>query len=332
MDINYSYYDINLVDIWLYEQSLFLSDKTSDDLAKKIIDKVEAIIIIEGKAAFGINYRDNKDEKIRMYYDRNKREHGEAYKILKERFRLDFFFNKYSCFQYDEPIIINSENIDFDFWFALKIRQYNSKTLSLIKFLDSQLVTNFNNDIKVFISFLKFGILKDQSEILLDEVKVAIDDWINRNNSRQVSNKNRQKMDGEINSFLLKNLDNDSTYFKRSIENRQMFYKVFLDLKKHKFIASDAAFDNFTAIFSNKQISKKNKITWVGTYVELQWLVKNLVYHSQKVQDLKKDIWFVTIKCFVNLQKVEFTASQLRDAKGKNFQRKVLLEEILSKI
>ena len=332
MEINLEDFEINSADIWKYEQSLFLREKTPDELGKKIINKIEGLIFNEGTASYGASDFKKGNNQYKEYHSRQKKMHDVVLKNVVERYRLNFFFIKESCFEYDQSIIIKSDNIDFDFWFALKLRQYDSKTLGLIKFLDVQLITNFKNDIQEFVKFLKFGILKDQSKILSKEILETLDGWINRNNIRQVSNKNKQKMKGEINSFLLKDIEFDTTNSEKRREIRQMFHKFFFNLKKSKFISNDTSFDNFIAIFSNKQISKNNRITWIGTNVELQWFIKYLVYHYQKVKDLKKDIWFVTVKCFVNSNKEEFTTSQLRDAKGKKLQRMILLEEILSKL
>ncbi|MCK8479759.1 hypothetical protein MUY34_03955 [Flavihalobacter algicola] len=323
-------YDIDLLYIYEHERELYLENETSEEFAKTVIDEIEKIIFFKGTASYGI--KGFKEMNNKEYHERQVKTYEGFKNDTKQRYLNEYFIIKDSCFQYNQSIIIDSSNQEFGFWFALNIRQYESKSFSIINFLNIQLKKNFKNDAKEFISFLKFGILKDQSH-LLNKVEVdTLGDWINSHeNQRQVSNKTERKMKGEINSFLLKSLESNPDYFKR-VQNRELFYKVYSKLKEGKFIASNTPFDDFIAIFSNKKISKRNRIIWKGRYVELQWFVKYLVYHLKKVVDLKNDIWNITVKCFVNKEGKEFYNKQLSDAKGKPYQRKALLEEILSLI
>lgn len=178
MEFNHNYYHIDIADIWQYERLIFLSDKSSKELAKTIIDKVEAKIIKDGNPVYGKDYFNNADEKIRTYYERNKREHAEASNSLKERFRIDFFFNKHSCFQFDQTIEIKRNNIDFDFWFALKIRQYDSKISEIKNFLNFQLEANFNNDIDEFVGFLNLIFRQYKVKLIKKLVVHTVNDWM----------------------------------------------------------------------------------------------------------------------------------------------------------
>lgn len=332
MGADYKYYEIDVADIWQYERSLLLSGKSSVKLANKIIKIIEEVIIKKGKPFLATKDYDSGDNKFQQSFATHYNDFHDSRFNLESRYNLNYFFTNDYCFYYSQKIILNNNNEDFDFLFALKLRQYNSKIFELINFLDFQFGTSFKNDVKDFFKFLKFGILKDQADILEGRVIDAIDNWIDtRNNKIQLSNKSARKMQGEINSLLLKEIQINSSYFQKT-DNRIKFNEIFLKLKEGKFISNETAFDNFIAIFNNKEISKNKRIIWVGAIVELQWFVKYLVYNAQKVEDLKNDIWVVTINCFVNSKMEEFTIPQLRDAKGKRLNRKELIEEILSTI
>lgn len=332
MEANYNFYKIDVADIWQFERSLFLSDKTHRELAQEIIDKVESSIIKYGNPVYGIDYRDNKDEKIRAYYERNKREHGIASKNLEERYSIDFFFNKHLCFQYNQPIIIEKEDFDFDFWFVLKLRQYDSKLSEIKNFLNFQLEANFNNDINEFVGFLTIFNRQHQAKYLQERVVDTVEEWIDSLGvNKKINKKGERKMAGKINSLSLKILKTHPEFFQKA-ENRKNFEKILFELQDEKFISKNVAKDNFIAIFGNKEISKKKRIIWLGTNVELSWFMRYLVYESNKVEVIKNDIWLVAVKCFVKHDGSEYSEEQLRKASGDKLDRKEKLKSLLSRL
>jgi len=68
--------------------------------------------------------------------------------------------------------------IDFDFWFALKLRQFESKLSEIKNFLNFQLEANFNNSIIELAEFLKISIRQYQSKFLKKRVVETLKDWI----------------------------------------------------------------------------------------------------------------------------------------------------------
>jgi hypothetical protein len=232
MEANYNYYKIDVADIWQYERSIFLNDNSSSKLAKKIIDKAEPIIIKDGNPSFGINYRDSQDENERMYYERNYKIYAEASKSLKERYEINFFFNKYSCFQYDQSIVVNRDYIDFDFWFAIKLRQFESKLSEIKNFLNFQLEANFNNSIIELAEFLKISIRQYQSKFLKKRVVETLKDWI-ENKLKRISDAGQKGLlkDIHLDDKLILRINYDQVDLFEAI-------KAFFDEKDHEKLTS----------------------------------------------------------------------------------------------
>lgn len=329
MAANHKYYDIEIADIWQYEQNKFLSDKSSDDLAKQIINKAEEVIIKEGEESFTIDL-DEADS--RAYYERNLNEYRSSSNTLKGRYKTNFFFNKQVCYQFDQHIIVTRESPDFDFWFALKLRQYDTKITKIKDFLEYQLQKNFLRDSRNFSDFMELIIRQYQMEFLNDKIVDTVKEWIVPNGSKkQLSNKGNRKKFTNLKSFRLKEISTNPNVLKIG-ENRARLKVVFENLKSNDFISKENAFNNFVSIFDKGEVKKKKRIIWSGSNVELQWFVKYLVYESQIVEDPKNDIWLVTIDCFVGEDQKEYTIPQLRDAKGKKLERQKLLKTILSEM
>ena len=100
-------------------------------------------------------------------------------------------------------------------------------------------------------------------------------------------------------------------------------------LKEHAFIDTATELEQFKTIFRNKEITPQKRIKWIGSTKELQWFIKELMYESQKIVDLKNDIWLITASCFVDKNGKEFMDSQLRTASGKRLKRKDQLVQIV---
>jgi hypothetical protein len=54
------------------------------------------------------------------------------------------------------------------------------------------------------------------------------------------------------------------------------------------------------------------------------------MYESQKIENLKNDIWLTTACCFVDKNGNDFSDTQLRTASGKNLNRKDGLSKIVN--
>lgn len=177
MEINYNYFDIDIADIWQYEQELFLSGKSSKDLARYIIDKAQQLITKEGEESFAINL-DNEDERDRKYNERHLEDYKNASNTLEGRYEINYFINKDLCFEYDQQLMVKPVHSDFDFWFALKLRQYDFKLNKIKGFLNYQLKVNFLNDRFAFKDFLQIIFRQFYSVIFNFGVMATVHDWV----------------------------------------------------------------------------------------------------------------------------------------------------------
>jgi len=320
MDVNYSYYDINLGDIWLFEHDQCVNDKSSNDLAKKVIDKAEELIIKEGEVSFIVDL-DNKES--RLYYERNLKDYKKNSNTLKGRFETNYFFNKESCYQFDQDIIVKRETSGFDFWFALKLRQYDSKLIEIKNFLEFQLEGAFNKDLVKFTDFLKLEIKQYQDAIFNDRIIGTIDTWIKEKNTIN------RKLKGKYSSLRLRELNTNSDYLKK---NSHVLSNVLKHLKAYNFIHEDTLFTDFIRIFGGNIIPKNKRIVWTGTNKDLKWFMDYLSEGSNKIEYHKHDKWIVANMCFLNKENQGFGKDVLRKASGDDEARKKLLESILAKI
>jgi hypothetical protein len=320
MATNHNYYEIEIADIWQYEQNEFLGDRSSDDLAKKIINKAEEVIIKEGEESFTV---DLDDADSRAYYERNLNEYRESSNTLKGRYRTNFFFNKQVCYQYNQHIIVSQESPDFDFWFALKLRQYNSKLIEIKNFLEYQLGRAFNKDLARFIDFLKLEMKQFRDTIFNDEIIETIDDWIKNKNSLN------RKLKGKYSSLRLRKLNTNPDYLKK---NSHILNTVLKQLKANNFIHEETLFTDFNRIFEGNIIPENKRIVWTGTNKDLKWFMDYLSEGSNKIEYHKHDKWIVVNMCFLNKENQEFGKNVLRKSSGDDEARKKLLESILAKI
>ncbi len=338
---NFSYYEIDLSDIWQFERAIFLNDNSSEEHANTLIQRIQLEISKKSEPIFNIN--DSNESEFEKYYENNILRFKKAAENIRELYSINFFFDRNSCYQYDYENIIESNNHDFDYWFALKLRQYQLKLIELDKFLNFQLKKSFQKDsysVKSFITAITRQYGKDMFD---DKLISSIQEWIDELKIVQKTSTTRNayttKMQGgEAHSFRLKELNKNPDYLDNRINPTSTFDKAFNELKTHKFIDSTTSIENFRKIFSNKEITSKQKIRWIGTNKELQWFVHILQDEKQKIEPLKNDIWYVTLKCFIKKQtkgkgkENSFTIPQLSKAKGEKTERRDLLVKIIEKI
>jgi hypothetical protein len=203
MEIKYTNYNINLKEIKEYEESMIKLGKTSDRLGLKILNKIEAVIFNKREPRFGLKDYDRNDK----YYSDYKNKHEGALNDVVERFKLNFFFVNGDCFDYDENIIIDNTFLDFEFWFVLKLRQYEFRLSEVRNFLKYHLRTNFDGSINEFVDFLKFNINEYQTELLDIVVVETVNDLI--------QDKFGNKLILEINKDNLKLFDALKFYFEK---------------------------------------------------------------------------------------------------------------------
>ena len=125
--------DIETLDIWSIERELFLKDLSSEKRIELVEDKLIGQIL--SKKA----HQERRGDSVKIepftdlkrydsgehkgYYDRYERQLREA-QTTKERIALNIFQVRNSFYSLDENFRIEFDD-DFDFWFALKVSQYD---------------------------------------------------------------------------------------------------------------------------------------------------------------------------------------------------------------
>ena len=337
MEPNYTYYEIHTADIWSYERAVFLDGKSTEDIAREVLDKIQPVICERAKPVLGIERYNRGDAEYRRYYQRNVNTFIKSIGNLEELYRIDYFFFKDQLYQYDYDIIMNPGDRDFEFWFALKLRQYDGNIFSIADFLTYQLTKNFEGNTKDFLQLLKLTLRQYRGKLLSEKVVETVSEWIDDHKKADTekaarrSNKEEKKPDARFHTFLLKAYERDIHYFTKNIHS---FLEAFKELKSpsHHFIAENTSLEDFKTIFQNRHVPKNKRIVWIGSNKELQWFVKILNYDLRYIADLKNDIWIVTTQCFVKSNGDDFREDQLRNASGKRRDRYELLTSILSKL
>lgn len=345
---NFSYYEIDSGDIWYFERDSFSNNNTSEKYANILLEKIQLEIPTKCDPVFSIN--DSDEKTFQDYYHRNVLQYinaSNASDNIKELYAIDFFFDNNSCYQYNYENIIESNNDEFDYWFTLKLRQYQFKILELNHFLNFQLKKSFNND-SDSIKELLMAIINQYGEDMFSNGLIkSINSWVENLKIKKIVPTTRKssisKMSGKTDSFKLKALTQNKNYLDNRFNKNSTFDKAFNMLKNENFIDSNTNIDNLKNIFLNKQIPPKQRIKWTGSTKELQWFVHILQDESQKIEALKNDIWIVTKKCFINKltrnkkdkkkgDEEEFTIEGLSKASGNNLDKRELLKQIVENI
>jgi len=149
---NFKYYTIDLGDIWEYERDQFLTGGSDEILAQKILDLAQQCIIKRGQPSFGKETL-SIDSK---YYDRNVFDYINA--DLMKKYLLEYFINKFNCYEYNQCILITKIEDEYDFFFALKLRQYSDDLFKVHDFLRYHLINTYSNEVRSFIKYLSISI------------------------------------------------------------------------------------------------------------------------------------------------------------------------------
>ena len=281
---NFTYYKIDIADIWDFERSAFLAQEISEDEANQLLHNIQVEITKNAEAVFGIDDYDENEASFYKYYNRKEKEYRNACNSTEELFRIEFFFSNNKCYQYDYPIIIDRHHDDFDYWFALKLKQYQLKLLQLEPFLNYQLNDSFEGDKSLFDKFLTMLIRQYEGSFLTKVLVNSIKDWKATNQTptpqKTISRKSTsRKMEGDIYSLQLKALIKNPKYFQTNIHG---FLEAFQLLKEHNFIDASTELEQFKNICRNKEITPQKRIKWIGSTKELQWFIKELMYEGSR--------------------------------------------------
>jgi hypothetical protein len=303
------YYAINIIDIWPYERSLFFNEKTTEERVLLVEKKTIKVIIdaanlqqhVEGKSPvepFTDLKRYDSGEHDGYWIQRLQRwdrASGNSY----ERIALDFFLHQDAFYSFTQDIEIDLTNEDFDFWFSLKLRQYDVNIKHLSKFLDFQLNSTFKDDIPKMREFLKLLLIQYEDEILPPKVVRILNDWTNNlkeNPDIQVHAELKNESIIEVHKTFYLDIVRDQP---RILVSNNAFFEALALLKKNILISENTNFEQFRRIFQSKALEENELIQWEGSLIELKWFVQQICRKGicSHINGIEK--WYVAMHCFM---------------------------------
>jgi hypothetical protein len=334
------YYAINIIDIWPYERSLFFNKKTTEERVLLVEKKTIRVIIdvanlqqhVEGESPvepFTDLKRYDSGEHDGYWVQRLQRwdrASGNSY----ERIALDFFLHQDAFYSFTQDIEIDLTNEDFDFWFSLKLTQYDVNIKHLSQFLDFQLNSTFKDDIPKMREFLKLLLVQYEDEILPPKVVRILNDWTNNLKENPDSHVQAELKNESIievhKTFYLDIVRDQPSILQSNIE----LIEAFKLLKNTKLISEDTNFEQFRGIFQLKALDENNLIHWTGTLIELKWLVQEICREGvcSHINGLEK--WQVAQQCFVIKHKNQWVKidiyTKISNASGADKNKSKIIE------
>ena len=300
MEPCYDYLEINIFDIWQYERQCFLSSKTDQEHLQKLTSKIQNKIYshFENKKPISVSKPnkivepftrreiqesgEDKDNFSRYINEWNQRV-DEGLRVLVS---LDYFLIKNCFFEYNYDIIVDAKEEDFNYWFCLKLRQYQSNPEKLYEFLKYQFKLNFNEEIKRFKAFLNFIFIQGEQVFFSKKFVNIIEDWL-----KELRTNNQKETPKTYYLDIVRNQPN-------ILNSNSFFQKLFFDLKKNKYVSDDTKYDQFLLIFKNNQLKQEEKIKWTGTMKQLKKFIESFCKEDvcSLIHGVEK--WKVATYCF----------------------------------
>ncbi len=252
---NYNYYEIDLTDIWGYEREQYLTGLSSEKYARDLLEVIQHNIIKYAKPNFGISLYDKGDADGKAYYARNIRDYNNNIGDLSHLYRLDYFINGDDCYDYDHEIIVNIKDVDFPYFFSLKLRQYTGNLFELNNFLKFQLKRSFKNKIVEYKEFLSLLLLQ-YSAFFPESIKKLIIDFENLKKEKSKPIKSEKPID------KYKTTEKNIPESKKITPTRwqyALFYVYIISSKEHKKLGEIAKLkkDAFAKIAGEHKLSPK---------------------------------------------------------------------------
>lgn len=331
----FSYFSIDIGDIWSFESGLFLDNGDNLKLLESSIEKIRNKTIERGRPSVTYDHSQYSDDMIRYYS--GKVERFLNAKDLKALVSLGYFVSRDDLYQYGQHIIITKEDPDFDYWFALKLRQYDLSLKHLNDFLNYHLENSFENNKFEFKEFLELILLQYENLLIPQRVNQLVQKFMNsvlhldpkKEESKIPPKTNkRPRSIGNFYSFKLTALQSNPSYF---ITRKHEIKEIFQDLIDYGFIKEKSSFAVFEKILSNQKILKNKRLQWIGGNVYLRFFVRFLL-DKNKILPMGNDHWIIVSQCFVGKDGSDLYSDKIRLSKGGKKERIELLHTILGRI
>jgi hypothetical protein len=354
------YFDVNTVDIWTFEANQYLNEKRTDEQIIKIKSALEHQIVMSRSEQINKNLTvtinpivtidDYDNGTNKDYWVRHVREIL-ATKTIRDRVNLGYF-NVFdagldSFFSLEQYILIDKENDQYDFWFALKLSQFKSGIKYIPDFLNYQMHEVFNMDDEAFCEFLEEVILQYKDEFIDEKACQKTENWIESRKpeitekhvsliTKQVvkSEPKEKPFTGGYRTFLLKKAESNVGYF-NLVRNESALHELWNDLVQAGLIEKQTI-EKFRGIFLNVQIKKENRIVWSKSIKSLIEFVKALINSKRIVELGGVDHWLVSIECFAlkNSKEIKFKSLSQPDSKDSPFKKDIelMIQKFFSKL
>jgi hypothetical protein len=268
---NFNYLKINTADIWACERSYLFSKDYDLDVAAELLSKLQLLISNHAPPNFGIEMR-NTDN---TYYKRQHERYVKSLSSIKSQFEIDYFFSQDNCFSYYSNIIIKRKDDDYDFWFTLKLRQYDGKLSYISRFLKYQLTNNFNKNFSTFSAHIKVCI-RQYPELLTSRVIDTTNEWIDDVKNEPIKEKRKKKVitAGE---------------FEKTNEQKIEIAVDENDLEKQNLLVNNIVENNIVLEKpeSNRTMEPKKFIPSVTKFI---WIEKNQILKSKQLKFLHEQL------------------------------------------
>ena len=323
-------YIINTADIWKNERSIVFSEYCNESIAINLLASLRGIIELKGQCNFSHERFEKGDNSFKNYYSNEMKLFLESQFDFKELFRIEFFFDsKGNCFSFHTPVHVTKKDSNFDYWFALFLRQFDNNIIEIDKFLNFQLRNNFEENHSEFVRFLNLC-LRQYSELISSKVIFTAQEWIeNKTHIEPQVRRNNKGVESNYipnKSFKLKGVDNFQDYF----EKKALHLTKIIEELRNEFVHETTKIQQLKDILSGIKIDPTNRINWIGSFKELNMFVSILNYDLNKIEPLKNGIWEIACFCFSKNGK-EISVSQLSKANGNEIKRSKLFS-ILEKL
>jgi hypothetical protein len=318
------YYNINIIDIWPYERILFFNEKTTEERIL-LVEKKTIKLIIENS-----NLQENTS-KVKPFTDLKRYDSGEhegywvqhlyqwdrAFNNVQERIALNYFLYQDSFYSFTQEIEINLTHEDFDFWFALKLNQYDSGLKQLNNFLDYHLKSTFRNENKKYNSFLQNVIMQFEEGIITKKIVQYVQSRINLYNDETNL---YQLYTSEYRTFCFLELSKDSSFIQKG-HVLVAVTELLNDLKKSGFIDPELKAAQFLKLFGTVRINNEERFKWLESNDTLKRFVLKIVNSGIIVGLPNKDKWLIVRDCFIrhkNKELFDYDPKKLENSSGNN--------------
>jgi len=162
---NFNNFNIDLADIYFCEKQYYFNKSFPRVINQDILTKIQIEFSKRTEPNFVIDVKTH-NKNLFSY------ESGLYYNSLRSfdaQLLLEYFITGDRGFTYDIETILSPADPDYDFWFILKLRQFDAKISLIENFLKSHLERSFESNSIKFIEFINLGILQ-HSNFLTERV------------------------------------------------------------------------------------------------------------------------------------------------------------------